>query len=56
MSITPPLTEMLGLYSFQADKHTLAGIELMRMIKKGQMVGSEGETLNAAEQFCALAS
>jgi putative transposase len=48
---------MLGFKSFDAAQGTLAGIELMHMIKKRQMVveaGDEGPT--AAEQFYALAS
>lgn len=54
--VKPITRPMLGFYSFQAAQHTLAGIELMRMIKKGQMEGNVGETLSAAEQFYALAS
>jgi len=52
--VTRPL---LGFKSFAAAQDTLAGIELMHMIKKGQMVvkaGEEGPT--AAEQFYALAA
>jgi putative transposase len=48
---------MLGFKSFEAAQCTLAGVELMHMIKKRQMVvegGDEGCT--AAEQFYALAS
>jgi hypothetical protein len=33
---------MLGFKSFEAAQHTLAGIELMHMHKKGQMVGEAG--------------
>ncbi len=47
---------MLGSHSFHSAQHTLAGIELMRMIKKGRMAGDVGEALSAAEQFYALAS
>jgi len=48
---------MLGFKSFEAAQGTLAGIELMHMIKKKQMrVGAEDEGLTAAEQFYALAS
>jgi putative transposase len=40
-----------------AAQDTLAGIELMQMIKKGQMVVEEGaEGLTPAEQFYALAA
>jgi putative transposase len=48
---------MLGFKAFDAAQRTLAGIELMHMIKKKQMVveaGVEGRT--AAEQFYALAA
>jgi len=48
---------MLGFKSFDAAQGTLAGIELMHMIKKRQMVvEAEDEGLTAAEQFYALAS
>jgi putative transposase len=48
---------MLGFKSFDAAQGTLAGIELMHMIKKRQMVVEAGdEGLTAAEQFYALAS
>jgi putative transposase len=48
---------MLGFKSFDAAQATLAGIELMHMIKKRQMVVKvEDEGLTAAEQFYALAS
>jgi putative transposase len=48
---------MLGVKSFGAAQETLAGIELMHMIKKKQMIVEAGhEGLTAAEQFYALAS
>ena len=48
---------MLGFKSFEAAQGTLAGIELMHMIKKKQMrLGAEDEGLTAAEQLYALAS
>ena len=48
---------MLGGKSFEAAQSTLAGIELMHMIKKRQMIVEAGdEGLTAAEQFYALAS
>ncbi len=48
---------MLGFKSFDAAQNTLAGIELLRMIKKKQMETEVGEeSLTAAEQFYALAS
>ena len=47
---------MLGFKSFEAAQPTLTGIELVRMIRKGQMEGDEFEGLTATEQFYALAS
>ena len=48
---------MLGFKSFDAAQWTLAGIELMHMLKKGQLVGEDGaEALTPAEQFYALAA
>ena len=48
---------MLGFKSFDAAQATLIGVELIHMLKKGQMeveVGAEGLTL--AEQFYTLAA
>ena len=53
-SIKRLLRPMLGFHSFHTAHHTIVGFELMRMIKRGQMVGPECETLSAAEQFYAL--
>jgi hypothetical protein len=48
---------MLGFKSFDAAQGTLAGIELMHMIKKRQMMIEAGdEGLTAAEQFYSLAA
>ena len=48
---------MLGFKSFDAAQGTLAGIELMHMIKKRQLMVEEGnEGRTAAEQFYALAA
>jgi transposase-like protein len=47
---------MLGFKSFEAAQPTLTGIELMRMLRKGQLEGEEFEGLSVAEQFYALAS
>lgn len=47
---------MLGFKSFDAAQSTLTGIELMRMLRKGQLEGDEMEGLTAAEQFYKLAS
>ena len=46
---------MLGFKSFQSAKNVLAGIELMHMIRKGQMIVTEGVKRSFAEQFYALA-
>lgn len=46
----------LDFKAFDAAQHTLAGVELMRMSKKKQLVvEAENEDLTAAEQFYALA-
>jgi putative transposase len=48
---------MLGFKSFAAAQAVLVGIELMHMLKKGQMVVEEGaEGFTAADQFYALAA
>ena len=48
---------MLGFKSFEAAQATLVGIELMHMLKKGQIVIEEGMAgLTPAEQFYALAA
>jgi putative transposase len=48
---------MLGFKSFEATQGTLVGIELMHMLKKGQMTLEEGvESLTPAAQFYALAA
>ena len=46
---------MLGFKSFRAAANVLAGIELMHMIRKGQMAMPGCEGLSFAEQFYALA-
>ena len=50
--ITKP---MLGFRSFQAAKNILAGIELMHMIRKGQLNIAGVEEMSFSEQFYALA-
>ena len=45
---------MLGFQTFRSTRTTLRGIELMYMIKKGQMHNPQG--LSAAEQFYSLAA
>jgi putative transposase len=47
---------MLGFKSFYSARLTLAGIELMHMLKKGQMIPANGQALSAAEQFYSLAA
>src|SRR5450830_460719 len=50
--ITKP---MLGFKSFQSAKSILAGIELMHMIRKGQLMMEGTDNLSFADQFYALA-
>ena len=45
---------MLGFKNFYTAQKTLAGIELMAMIKKGQMKNNIAGNLSPAEQFYAL--
>ena len=48
---------MLGFKSFEAAQCTLAGVELMHMLKKEQRMAEEGaEELTPAAQFYALAA
>lgn len=47
---------MLGFKSFRTASAVLAGIELMRMIRKGQMSTEKGMGLSFAKQFYALAA
>lgn len=47
---------MLGFQSFWAVGDTLAGIEVMHMIRKGQLQSDGGEGQTPAEQFYALAA
>jgi len=47
---------MLGFKSFRAASAVLAGIELMHMIRKGQLSAEKGKDLSFAEQFYALAA
>ncbi len=46
---------MLGFKSFRSAARVLAGIELMHMIRKGQMAMPSCERMSFAEQFYALA-
>jgi putative transposase len=47
---------MMGFKSFRAATAVLAGIELMHMIRKGQLSAEKGKGLSFAEQFYALAA
>jgi putative transposase len=47
---------MLGFKSFDAAQSTLTGIELMHMLRKGQLEGGREQGRSAAEQFYALAA
>ena len=44
---------MLGFKSFESAKRTLAGIELVRMLKKGQLIDSKSSVFKS---FCSLAA
>jgi putative transposase len=47
---------MLGFKAFEAAQRTLAGIELMHMLRKRQLAGGAEQGLTVAEQFYALAA
>jgi len=48
---------LLGFKSFEAAQHTLAGEELMHMLKNGLLVVEGGdESLTPAEHFSSLAA
>ena len=47
---------ILGFKSFRSAQSTLAGIELVAMLKKGQMKKNRTGDLTPAEQFYALAA
>ena len=42
---------MLGFKTFRTARAVLAGIELMHMIRKGQLSAEKGKDLSFAEQF-----
>lgn len=46
---------MLGFKSFRCARIILSGIEIMHMIRKGQMRVGNGEWLSVAQQFYSLA-
>lgn len=45
---------IMGFKSFEAAQFTRAGIELMHMLRKGQLEGDKFEGLTATEQFYTL--
>jgi transposase-like protein len=47
---------MVGFKNFHAAQKTLTGIEVMAMIKKGQMKTTKGDDRSPAELFYALAA
>ncbi len=47
---------MLGFKAFDAAQATLTGIELMHMLRKGQLAGGAEAGLTTAEQFYTLAA
>jgi putative transposase len=51
--ITRPV---LGFKSFTAAQSTLVGIELIHMLRKGQLDDRVGQDLTTAEKFYALAA
>jgi hypothetical protein len=53
-SVDSPLEKWLAAPFLTRSQSTLAGIELMHMIRKGQLEGDEFDGLTAAEQFYAL--
>ncbi len=47
---------MMGFKEFHSAQRTLAGIEVMAMIKKGQMKTKAGDKKSPAQLFYALAA
>ena len=47
---------MLGFKSFWNARSNIAAIEIMHMIRKGQLGCPEGQTMPAAQQLCSLAA
>ena len=47
---------MLGFKSFEAAQSTLTGVELMHMLRKGQLTKGSEQGRSAAEQFYVLAA
>ena len=55
-SVKRIIRSMLGFKSFSSARVTLQGIELMHMIKKGQMIAAHSQNPSAAGQFYSLAA
>jgi putative transposase len=55
-SVKPVTRPMLGFKVFEAAQRTLAGIELMHMIRKRQLADGVEQGLTAAQQFYSLAA
>lgn len=47
---------MLNFQSFRSARNTPAGIELMHMIRKGQMIVAEENSMSFTQQFYTLAA
>jgi putative transposase len=47
---------MLGFKAFDAAQWTLAGVELMHLLRKGQLQGGAEQGLTPAQQFYSLAA
>jgi putative transposase len=47
---------MFGFKSFRCARVILGGIEITRMICKGQLRSNDGSMLSAAQQFYSLAA
>ena len=45
---------MLGFKSFEVAQYTLARVELMHMLRKGQLEGGGEQSLTAAQEFYSL--
>ncbi|ETW92950.1 MAG: hypothetical protein ETSY1_41375 [Candidatus Entotheonella factor] len=50
------IRSMLGCQLFESAQSPLTGIELMHMLRKGQLEDEGEQGLRVADPFCALAS
>ena len=55
-AIKPMTRPMVGFTSFDAAQYTLAGVELMQMLRKGQLGEGVEQGLTPAAQFYSLAA